>query len=43
VSQDIALANGLKLTELMIKHRVGVQVARQVEIVKIDEDFFSDE
>ena len=43
VSQDIALVDGLKLTELMIKHRVGVQVARRVEIVKIDEDFFSDE
>lgn len=43
VPQDIALVDGLKLTELMIKHRVGVQVARRVEIVKIDEDFFSDE
>lgn len=43
VPQDIALVDGLKLTELMIKHRVGVQIARRVEIVKIDEDFFSDE
>lgn len=43
VPQAIALVDGLKLTELMIKHRVGVQVARRVEIVKIDEDFFSDE
>jgi len=43
VPQDIALVDGLKLTALMIKHRVGVQVARRVEIVKIDEDFFSDE
>lgn len=43
VPQDIALVDGLKLTELMIKHRVGVQVARRVEIVKIDEDFFSDD
>lgn len=43
VPQDIALVDGLKLAELMIKHRVGVQVARRVEIVKIDEDFFSDD
>lgn len=43
VPQDIALVDGLKLTELMIKHRVGVQVARTVEIVKIDEDFFSED
>lgn len=43
VPQDIALVDGLKLTELMIKHRVGVQIARRVEIVRIDEDFFSDE
>jgi len=43
VPQDIALVDGLKLTELMIKHRVGVQVSRTIEIVKIDEDFFGDE
>lgn len=43
VPQDIALVDGLKLTELMIKHRVGVQVARHIELVKIDEDFFSDD
>lgn len=39
----LEVVDGLKLTELMIKHRVGVQVARRVEIVKIDEDFFSDD
>jgi restriction system protein len=43
VTQDIALVDGLRLTELMIKHRVGVQIARTVEIVKIDEDFFSED
>lgn len=43
VPQDIALVDGLRLTELMIKYRVGVQVSRSIEIVKIDEDFFSDE
>ena len=43
VQHDIALVNGLKLTELMIRHRVGVQVARHIEIVMIDEDFFAEE
>ena len=43
VAQDVALVDGLRLTELMIKHRVGVQVSRRIEIVKIDEDFFGDE
>ncbi|GAA1983300.1 restriction endonuclease [Microbacterium pumilum] len=40
VAQDIALVDGLRLTELMIKHRVGVELDRIVEIVKLDEDFF---
>lgn len=43
VPQEIALVDGLRLTELMIRHRVGVQVARQIEIVKVDEDFFAGE
>lgn len=43
VQQDVALVDGIRLTELMIKHRVGVQVASTVEIVKVDEDFFADE
>ena len=40
VAQDVALVDGLRLTELMIKHRVGVDLDRAVEIVKLDEDFF---
>jgi restriction system protein len=32
VPRDIALVGGLKLTELMTRHRVGVQVARRVEM-----------
>ena len=43
IAESIALVDGPKLTELMIKHRVGVQVARRIEIVKIDEDFFSED
>lgn len=40
VAQDIALVDGLRLTELMIKHRVGVELHRTIEVVKLDEDFF---
>ncbi|AYF98064.1 restriction endonuclease [Protaetiibacter intestinalis] len=40
VSHDIALVDGLRLAELMIKHRVGVEVDRAVEIVRLNEDFF---
>ncbi|MEI3867300.1 restriction endonuclease [Microbacterium sp. CCNWLW134] len=43
VPQEIALVDGNRLTELMIRHRVGVQIARQIEIVKVDEDFFAGE
>lgn len=43
VAQDVALVDGLKLAELMVRHKVGVEVARRVDIVRIDENFFSDE
>jgi len=39
-SQEVALVDGIRLTGLMIKHRVGVQVAERIELVKLDEDFF---
>lgn len=41
-AHDVALVDGLRLTELMIKFRVGVQLSRTIELVKIDEDFFAD-
>ena len=40
VQHDIALVDGPRLTELMIKHRVGVELDRTVEIVRLNEDFF---
>jgi len=43
VAQDIALVDGLRLAELMIRHKVGVEVSRTVDIVRIDENFFIDE
>lgn len=39
----IRLVDGEELTELMIKHNLGVQVKTKIEIKKIDEDFFSEE
>ncbi len=41
--ENIKLINGEKLVELMIKYNVGVELKAQIEIKKIDEDFFSDE
>lgn len=36
----IALIDGSRLVELMIKYRVGVQVKKVFEVVELDEDFF---
>lgn len=36
-AHDVALVDGLRLTELMIKLRVGVQLSRAIELTKIDE------
>jgi restriction system protein len=38
--EKIALIDGNRLVELMIKYKVGVQVKRSVEVVELDEDFF---
>lgn len=38
--EKIALIDGNRLVELMIKYKVGVQVRRTVDIVELDEDFF---
>ena len=43
VPQEIALVDGERLTALMLRHKVGVQVARTIELLKVDEDFFADE
>lgn len=39
----IRLIDGEKLTKLMIKYNIGVQVKTKIEIKKLDEDFFNDE
>ena len=40
VPQRIILIDGEKLTSLMLEHNVGVRVNREIELKKIDEDFF---
>ncbi|MDR1828223.1 MAG: restriction endonuclease [Methylobacteriaceae bacterium] len=37
---NISLIDGNRIVELMIKYHVGVEVARTVEIVKVNEDYF---
>lgn len=34
------LVDGKRLARLMIKYRVGTQVARTYTVMKLDEDFF---
>lgn len=40
VATRVVLIDGTRLADLMIRHGVGVQVRRTVEIVEVDEDFF---
>lgn len=39
----IRLINGDELTQLMIKHNIGVQIKTKIEIKKLDEDFFAED
>lgn len=40
VATRVILLDGERLTRLMIRYGVGVQVKRTVQIVEVDEDFF---
>jgi restriction system protein len=40
VATRVILIDGERLTRLMIRYGVGVQMKRRIEIVEIDEDFF---
>ncbi len=42
LTQNIALIDGERLVNLMIKYKVGVQTKKTYEVVDIDEDFFED-
>ena len=39
---SLVLIDGERLARLMIKYRVGVQVARTYTVMKLDEDFFEE-
>lgn len=39
-SANIALIDGKRLTELMIKHDLGVSTEREIKIKRIDQDYF---
>ena len=43
LGKTIRLIDGDKLSELMIKHNVGVQIKSTIKIKKLDEDFFTDD
>jgi restriction system protein len=40
---SIVLINGVQLTDLMLKYKVGVQAKQTYELFSIDEDYFDDE
>jgi restriction system protein len=40
IPNRVVLVDGLKLAELMIQYKVGVQIKRRYELVELDEDFF---
>lgn len=42
VQQRVVLIDGLGLVRLMLRHGVGVQTQRKIEIKKLDEDYFAD-
>lgn len=40
IASRVVLIDGDRLTRLMIRYGVGVQVKRTVSIVEVDEDYF---
>ena len=40
IQSRVALIDGAKLAELMIKYGVGVQVTETYAVVAVDEDYF---
>jgi restriction system protein len=43
VQHKVILIDGLKLTDLMIEHGIGVSIVKQYSLKKIDNDYFSEE
>lgn len=40
--QGIVLVDGIQLTDMMLKYKVGVQTQKKIELLKIDEDYFEE-
>ena len=40
--QGIVLMDGIQLTDMMLKYKVGVQTHKKIELLKIDEDYFEE-
>ena len=40
--QGIVLVDGIQLTDMMLKYKVGVQTHKKIELLKIDEDYFEE-
>jgi len=40
IQTRIILIDGPRLTDLMIKYRIGVQIRQSFDVVEVDEDFF---
>jgi restriction system protein len=41
--QRVILIDGVRLTDLMIEHNIGVRVSRAIEIKRLDEDYLSED
>jgi restriction system protein len=39
----VILIDGIRLTELMIEHNVGVRVSQAIEFKRLDEDYFGED
>lgn len=40
IQSRVVLIDGVRLADLMIQYRVGVQVKRTYDVVEVDEDYF---
>lgn len=43
IEKKIVLIDGARLVDLMIEHRVGVDIAKTYDLKKIDQDYFDDD
>lgn len=39
----VVLIDGNELMELMLQHKIGVRAERKVEVLQVDQNYFSDD